>query len=314
MLLMYYNARGHDRQLAPKDLARTRISPDSLLWINATPAEFDTLSLPKKVAELVKSCPPEPGAVRVHTKCYSLSIPVLNDQHDAEWDHLGLIVGEEWLVSLGEGTGIDFGDLIEHDVGETMKGKLSGSTLGAALIAVHFGRVHERIGSINREIDQIEERTLTGNERRNTLQIMAVLRRQVSRLRQLVDGYRAVVHTLNRPDFFSEIDRDDQMHFAHLLAGYERLEDEVARLRESLVTSFDLYATRVAQDTNRLLRTLTFITIGIGLIGAMAGVFGMNFQVDLFKQGAHGFYVATMLMGAIMAATVAAALTTYRRP
>lgn len=195
-----------------------------------------------------------------------------------------------------------------------MKGKLSGSTLAAALITDHFRRIHDRIGTINREIDSIEERTLISKERRNTLQVMAVLRRQVSRLRQLVDGYRPVVHTLNRPDFFLEIDRDDQKHFAHLLAGYERLEDEVMWLRESLVSSFELYATRVAQDTNRLLRTLTIITIGVGLVGATAGVFGMNFKVELFEQGARGFYLANIVMASILAVTVTLALITYRRP
>lgn len=101
MQLIYYNARGHDRQLAPKDLARTRITRESLLWINATLAELQSLALPKAIAGLVKSCPPEPGAVRVHTKCYSLSIPVLSEDHNAEWDQVGMIIGPEWLVFAG---------------------------------------------------------------------------------------------------------------------------------------------------------------------------------------------------------------------
>lgn len=314
MQLMFYNARGHDRELTPKQLPRIRITAESLLWINVTPEELAKLTLPKAVAEPLAQCPPEPDLVRVHAKCYSLQLPVLSGHGDSAPLSLGIVVGPEWLVSIGEGTAIDFADLIASDVGETMKGRISGSTLAAALIADHFTRIHGRIGTINREIDRIEERILLGEERRNTLQVMAVLRRQVSRLRNLVGAYRGLVTSLTRPDFLPVIDQEDRDHFTHLLSGFERLEDEVARLREGVVESFELYATRVAQDTNRLLRTLTFFTIGIGLIGALAGIFGMNFKAAIFEKGDQGFYLATIIMAVIMASTGAVAIFTYRRP
>lgn len=314
MDILYYNARGHDRSLDPKELGKVRLSTNSLLWLNGTADEIEALKLPKAIAGAVDACRPRKADVQVHGDYYCIAFPVLDTGGTASTSLLSLIVGQDWLCSVGEGEATDFSDLIRHDVGETMKGKLSGSTLAAALIADHFSRVHERISTINREIDRMEERVLTGKESRNTLQVMAVLRRQASRLRELVDAYRAITHTLTRPDFLPDMAAEDKNHFAHLQAGYERLQDDVARVRDTVVASFELYATRVAQDTNRLLRTLTFFTIGIGLIGALAGIFGMNFKAALFEQGEAGFSAATMIMGAILLVTGFVAIRSYRRP
>ncbi len=314
MQIQFYNAKGHDRTLKPEELAKIRLTADSLLWINGTRAGLSKLTLPKALDAPSKACRLKQPGVQIHDHFYCVAIPALSSTGTESTTLLSMIVGQDWVCSTGEGEAIDFGDLVKHDVGDTMKGKLSGSTLAAALIAEHFGRVHERIAVINREIDRMEERVLTGKERSNTLKVMAVLRRQASRLREIVDAYRGIIHTLTRPDFVPDMANDDKTHFAHLQSGFERLEDEVSRVRDTVVASFELYATRVAQDTNRLLRTLTFLTIGIGLISALAGIFGMNFDAPVFERGHGGFVLATVVMGAILIATSIVAVYTYRKP
>ncbi|PKB25494.1 Mg2+ and Co2+ transporter CorA [Novosphingobium kunmingense] len=314
MQIQFYKARGHDRTLEPKDLVRLRITSDSLLWINATPAAFGKLTLPKAIDAGAATCRLKDFGVRVHETFFCVAIPVLSTRNAEKTELLNLIVGQDWLCSIGEGRAIDFEEMVRHEANDTTKGNLTGTTLAAALVAEHFSRVHDRIHAINREIDRLEESVLTSRERTNTLQVMAVLRRQVSRLRELVDAYRAVIHALTRPDFLPDMAPDDKVHLEHLQAGYERLEDEVARLRDTVVASFELYATRVAQDTNRLLRTLTFFTIGIGVIGALAGIFGMNFETPLFKEGHSGFLIATVVMGAVLVGTAIVAIRSYRKP
>lgn len=312
--IRFYNARGHDRTLTAEQLPKARVSANSLLWINSTEKEFKRLKLPAVMREAREVARIGEAAVRVDGGVYRLEIPVFTAPHGTDTDQLDMIVGADWLVTLSEGAVIDFADFLCNDVGETMKGQLSGSTLAAALITEHMKRIHDRIAGINREIDRLEERILTAREKRNTLQIMAVLRRKVSRLREMSETYRQVVHTLNRPDFLPELDNGEKHHFIHLQAGYERLADEVARVRETVVASFELYATRVAQETNRLIRTLTIITIGVGLIAALAGVFGMNFTTRLFDSGDFGFYLASGIMVAALVVTFLIALATYRKP
>lgn len=313
MQILFYDAKGHDRELSAKQLAGAKIAKDTLLWINATKAQIVKAKLPKEVAAAIGEARFDELSVRVYDTFYTLAVPVASDSPSPA-PPLNLLVGEDWLVTLGEGEAIDFAEFISHDVGETMKGKLSGSTLAAALLSEHFSRIHRRVSLIDREVDRVEEKVLVTREGRNTLQIMAVLRRQVSRLRHVLADYRPVIHALTRPDFLPGMADEDSKHFRYLQAGYERLEDDVNRVREAVVGSFDLYSTRIALDTNRLIRTLTFFTIGIGLIGAMAGVFGMNFKVPLFEEGQAAFSMITAIMGGIMAVTGGIALYTYRKP
>ncbi|MEO7247861.1 MAG: CorA family divalent cation transporter [Novosphingobium sp.] len=270
--------------------------------------------MPKPIRDALAEAERDEFAVRVHDDFYCFAIPVPSDHNSATSHALNLIVGEDWLVSMGEGDAIDFTEFLEHDVGETAKGKLSGSTFAAALLTQHFVRLHRNIGTIDREVDRVEESVLVTREKGNTLQVMAVLRRQASRLRELIAAYRTVIHALTRPDFLPELTAEDRSHFEHLRSAFERVEDEVLRVRETVINSFDLYSTRVAQDTNRLLRTLTFITIGIGMISALAGIFGMNFQATVLDSGQHGFMVVIGIMAIAMVITTGAAIYSYRRP
>ena len=313
MQILFYDANGHDRTLTAKELAGAKVATDTLLWVNASKAQIVKAKLPKELAAAIGEARFDDLTVRVHDTFYALAVPVASDSPTPAAP-VNMFVGENWLITLGEGDAIDFTDFTSHDVGETMKGKLSGSTLAAALLSDHFNRIHYRVSVIHREVDRVEEQVLVTREGSNTAQIMAVMRRQVSRLRHVLAAYRPVIHVLTRPDFLPELTDDDIRHFRYLQASYERLEDDVNRVREAVVGSFDLYSTRIALDTNRLIRTLTFFTIGIGLVGAVAGVFEMNFQVAMFEQGQTPFNVVTVIMGLIMALTSGIALYTYRKP
>ena len=314
MHMLFYNAMGQDRSLSPEELASVRIDKDSLLWINSTPDDVQEANLPEQMRKAFTGAERGEFSVHVHEDYYCFAVPVPSDRNSARTQTLDLIVGADWLVSLGEADAIEFSDFLENDVGDTMKGKLSGSIFAAALLTQFFVRIHRNIGLIDREVDRVEESVLVTREKGNTLQVMAVLRRQASRLREQVSAYRTVIHALTRPDILPEMVEDDRKHFAHLRTTFERVEDEVIRVRETVMNSFELYSTRVAQDTNRLLRTLTFVTIGIGMIGALAGIFGMNFKAPILDSGEHGFLTAIGAMAVALVFTSAAAIYSYRRP
>jgi len=89
---------------------------------------------------------------------------------------------------------------------------------------------------------------------------------------------------------------------------FERLEDDVSRARETVIGSFELYSSRVAQDTNQLVKILTIATVITGVIGAVAGIFGMNFDTPFAHAGLPGFLLVTGAMIAVSAAIVLLAL------
>ncbi len=58
-----------------------------------------------------------------------------------------------------------------------------------------------------------------------------------------------------------------------------------------MVGSFDLYTSITTQQTNDLVKVLTFLTAVIGFCAAVAGLLGMNFKLPLFESGMFGFEI-----------------------
>jgi magnesium transporter len=75
----------------------------------------------------------------------------------------------------------------------------------------------------------------------------------------------------------------------------------VNRAQAIIVGSFDLYATRTAQDTNQLVKTLTVVTVSMGLAEVIATVFSMNFEIPFTSTGVTGF---SIVVGAMIAVAV----------
>lgn len=313
MDLLYYDANGHDRRLDSHDLSDVAFGESSLLWLNGEEGDLRKLDLPDPLRRAMACAGRVPDNVRVYEEFYHFAIPVLPPSGEAVSAQLVLLVGQDWVVSIGPPDATDFAALIERDVGDTMKGNLSGTTLAAALMAEHFSRFHLHIAAIDGEIDKVEQRTLTGREGRNTLSVLTVLRRRTARMRQVLSELRPIVTALIRPDFLPEMTREDREHLRHLEGTFEKLSDEIVRLRETVVGSFELYATQIAQNTNRLLKALTIVTLGIGLIGAGAGIMGMNFKLDWFDHGASAFVPVVVIMAILFGLTVILALDAYRK-
>ena len=72
---------------------------------------------------------------------------------------------------------------------------------------------------------------------------------------------------------------------------FERALDIVEHGRELVKGTFDLYSARLGEKTNVLIRRLTFISILLGAVGAVAGVFGMNFETPYTQSGVLGFWL-----------------------
>lgn len=77
--------------------------------------------------------------------------------------------------------------------------------------------------------------------------------------------------------------------------------DAIEHGRDLIQTSFDLFTTRTAETTNTLIRRLTFISIMLGALGGVAGVFGMNFDTPYQKTGLLGFWAVVVTFAVISA-------------
>jgi Mg2+ and Co2+ transporter CorA len=118
---------------------------------------------------------------------------------------------------------------------------------------------------------------------------MVKLRHDVSLLRRWLVPHREIFYALSRADFHQIAESDAQRDYEMLNQHFEQAVDAVDNARESVVSVFELYATKSAQLTNTFVQRLTFLTLLTGSLAVIAGILGMNFKAAIFEYD-NGFW------------------------
>lgn len=329
-----YDADGTDREVALDDIVVDELSKDTLLWIDVSEPDTAILS---RLSDLLQLQPgtwdsdnePQLANFRNYFRCSVGTAP--SPIADAEpvgrrqrrrrrlppsetsvpgSVKLDFVVSEHWLVTVHDG---DVPALIcfrEQDKADTMIGLLTGQALAASLLDWHLGEYFHEVSRIEEAVDKLDERVLRESTSQSLLGRMVALRRRVSKLRSLLVAQRQVFYGLSRPDFALVTDTGATPHFEGLVARFERAVDEVERTRDVVVGSFELFTSRTGQQTNDLVKVLTFVTAIIGFCAAIAGLMGMNFKADVFESGNAGFYAVTG--GLVVLALISLAFARWR--
>lgn len=236
------------------------------------------------------------ASIRGFGNLYAFQIPAGKGAETREC-RIRFFVGKRWVVTLFAGEVDAFEEFRERDEEEDSQfGQLTGTGLMADLLMSHIEALRRELTSVEHGVDELDENILRSRHKHDPLLSMTVLRRRVARLRRVVSAIRPIVATLTRPGFSPVMEEGDQDSLGALGSALERLSDEVIRTRETVIGSYDLYTTKISQDTNAILQVLTVVTVITGCIGALAGVFGMNFQTPFFNEGARAFHLVVTLM------------------
>lgn len=284
-----YNSDGHDREINVASAADIlTVTAHHLLWIDALEEEWaelrQTIPLLNALPEFIS------GDLSIHISetHYKFSVPLMDTQGRKDESVMTFLVCNNILVTLAPTPQPYMAEFIEQDNGETLKGAMDSAGLVASILLRHFARVRILVGDIHTAIDQLDEAILRMRQRRPPLGKIAVLRRRVSNLRRLIFDHRQTMQALVSPEMEPHQKSPRQYEVAY--RDFERLEDEISRARDIVVATFELYTTRVAQDTNQLIKTLTILTVLIGAMSAVAGIFGMNFDTPYSHTGLTGFF------------------------
>ncbi len=305
-----FDATGKDRKIEPAQVDLAALEPEQLLWVDGTAAEVRAAAnLPAAMHEAM-ACGADTRGVEIGERVYQFALlhPTVRGT-DAE--HICFFAGDNWLLTLSDPRPVFMDRFLAADEGETLRGRLSASALVAAILLDLLSEYRSDLVSIEKAIDKLDETILRARERRAPLKTLAVLRRRVSHVRLTLSEFANIVHALNRPDFLTHVEASDASYFKQLRYTFDRLEDMAARVRETIVNSFDLYDTRVSQDTNQLIKALTIVTVVTGIVGAVASVFGMNFDVPIEHTGTRGFWFA--VDGMVVSSLAVLGLAVWRR-
>lgn len=299
-----YDAAGHDREIGLEKIDISSLSGEQILWVDLTGSEAS--KLPSEMQQALARTASD-GRLEIFDDFYRFDIP----SGERPGALLHFAAGPSWVLTSSEQRPKFFDNFVENDQGETLKGKMTSTAFVASLLMRHLDAFREEIASVDTAIDKLDETILRSREKRSPLSSLAALRRRVADLRATLIEHRTVIHGLVAPDFLAHVAKTDHDFLTQVYRVFEKLEDDVARARETVIGSFELYASRVAQDTNQLLKVLTIATVITGVVGAVAGVFGMNFNTPIPNSGLDGFLMVT---GAMIAASVGiVALAIWRR-
>jgi len=213
---------------------------------------------------------------------------------------LDFIISKEWLLTVHDGSIEFIKDFHAQNPAETTIGALTAHDFATSLLDLHLEAFFQEIARIEGLVDKLDEQALTRPSSTTLLGRMVSLRRRVSRLRGLLSVQRPVFYGLSRPDLQIVAQAGVSTHFQILTGRFERAIDEVEHTRDLVVGSFELFASRTAQQTNELVKVLTFLTAVVGFCAAIAGIFGMNFETGFFATGDLGFYVTIAMLSVII--------------
>jgi Mg2+ and Co2+ transporter CorA len=225
---------------------------------------------------------------------------------------MDMLIGPGWMLTAHEHPLRFLQEFRDQDRGETLIGALTAAGLAASLLDWHLGAYLTALEDVEAFADRVDMRLLSASSvRDDLLQELVGARRYISSLRRSLAPQGAIFYGLSRPDVALIADTAGSDPFDRLEGRFERALDALEHGRSLVQSSFDLFTTRTAETTNNLIRRLTFISIMLGLLGGIAGVFGMNFETPYAKAGLTGFW--TVVIGFAVVSTFAALVARSRR-
>ena len=206
---------------------------------------------------------------------------------------IDLLAGRNIVLTVHEGQVEALSRFRAGIDGETRLGDLTAGDLVSALVDEGLGGYFLRVETIEREIDALDQRALSGRPGDDTLAAIVGLRRRISLVRRTLAPHRDAFSTLGLPRL--GIEEAVGKPWPGLVDRLEAAMAAVEALRDGLLGTFDIYMGRVSQRANDVMRILTLLSAVLLPAVVLAGIMGMNFKLGFFDD-ASNFWVVIASM------------------
>lgn len=296
-----FDAKGFDRTLELEDVNLKKIKTNQLVWINIIGRKEQEIKESMSILG-IENVPfkniinvSERPKIEIYEGYFRFFINSIKTDRDGRQKKIPIdfLVGKNYVITIHDEVVEYFKHFTEHEKGEKHIGELDAESFIATLLDLHIVSYFEALEDIENQFDELDARVLeTEIETREFLKEMVDLRKSVSNLRRWFLPHREVFYALSRPDFQQISESDSAEAFRLLNDHFENAFDAIESSRDTLNGLFELYAAKSAQLTNELVQRLTFITLIIGMLGVIAGAFGMNFETEEVFKLPFGFWLA----------------------
>lgn len=305
ILTYLFDADGSDREIDLKENVFEEINDRQLLWVNILERDPEAIKRVATVLQLENV--PIKGVLRTHERpkifkfkdfyhFFIVSVETGNDEKIRPIP-IDFLVGKNFVVTVHDGDVRYLQDFTKRNIGETHIGEMDAESFVATMLDLHIVSYFRILEKIEKEVDRMDVEILRKDLKdEEFLEQMVRLRGDVSKLRRWFLPHRDVFYSLSRPDFKEIADSDSFENFKTLNEHFESAVDSIESSRDTVLSLFDLYITKNSHLMNKTVKRLTFITLMVGGLGAIAGVWGMNFEVKYFKMAETGFWLTIIAM------------------
>lgn len=214
---------------------------------------------------------------------------------------LDIFVGQNYLITVHDTPLIELEETAQRwkrSHGQLEKG------IGVLLYSLLDTIVDNYFPIVDGLVDQaeeLEEHMFSGKgtvqERQLTLKLLA-LKKQFLAFRRIASPERDVLNMLTNRDnpFFNE---HITIYFRDVYDHITRLNDTLDLYRDQLNTIMDANLSIVSNDLNKIMRTLTVMSIILMVDALIVGIYGMNFENMPELHWQFGYFGVLLLMAAL---------------
>jgi magnesium transporter len=299
ILAYLYDADGTDKEIKLESGILESLNDNQLLWINILKRDKQLVESAASFLQLkhvpvrsILNVSERPKIDRFNDFYRFFVVSVENNEKGEIFPiPIDYIVGKNFVITIHDGDVKYFQEFRAREKGETQLGSLDAESFVVTLLDLHIVSYFRVLERIEQFVDQMDDRILKRDlEDDAFLRDMVHLRSNVSRLRRWFLPHRDVFYALSRPDFKQAAETESFENFQLLNEHFETAVDAIESSRDQVLSLFDLYTSKTAHRMNNLMKRLTFITLMVGSMGVVAGIFGMNFEEAFFKSSA-GFWL-----------------------
>ncbi len=213
-------------------------------------------------------------------------------------EQIGLIIGENFVISLQENLGSLFAPIHNRlKNGNSRVRKMHSDYLAYALMDVIVDNYFIVLEHLSNQIESVEEEAIT-NPTSEVLSKINELRRKCLLLRRPILPLRDVLNDVlddEIPLFMPETSlyfRDVYDHLTQVIHTLETLRSAVSGL-------FDTYTSAVSHRMNEVMKVLTIVATFFIPLTFIAGIYGMNFKSMPELEADWGYPIILLVMGGI---------------
>ncbi|MCK8481863.1 magnesium/cobalt transporter CorA [Psychroserpens algicola] len=221
----------------------------------------------------------------------------IKNDDELYYEHMSLIVGEDYVITFQEADGDVFDDLRERL--STAKGRIrtQGSdylmyTLLDAIVDNYF-TVIEAFGD---KVEELESALFQSEDTGpDTPQVIQKLKQEILKIRRSIYPLREVINRMEKIEC-AFIEEKTHSYLRDLYDHIIQVNESVDLYREMIWSLMDMYMTIISNKMNEIMKVLTIIATIFIPLTFIAGIYGMNFENMPELHTEYGYFILIGVM------------------